>query len=129
VKMRLIRSKSDITPDLILTVKKLAAAGCTFEQVSEYTQIAKKSLMRWMACHYNEGKAQAIGRAGSILYNAATGDPAKGILPDPRLLMFYLKAVAKWNDSPKNDIDDVAKDKNEVVDPIVFYIPRNGREP
>lgn len=94
-----IRKRADITPELIAKVRTCAASGCTFAQTSLITGVDEASLRRWMVATYNEGKAQAIGRAGGALYNLAVGDAQKGTRPNLTALIFYLKCQGGWRET------------------------------
>lgn len=94
-----IRKRSDITPALIEKVRACAVAGCTFPQTSVICGIEEGSLRRWMVSYYNEGKSQAINRAGGTLFNMAVGDQAKGTRPNLGALIFYLKCQGGWRET------------------------------
>lgn len=124
-KPKKIRSRADITPDLVKRVTECAAAGCTFQQTSLLVGIEETSLRRWMISHYNEGRARIIRNAGATLANMAVGQlgsDGKWIQrPNLGALMFFLKCQGGWRETAAIEPDDVS------IDVVRIELPDNHR--
>ena len=113
-KPKRITKRAHITPELIDTVTKCAAAGCTFEQTAIIAGVEEDSLRRWMAPHFNKGKSQAIRNAGAVLYNLAVGNKGEGRKPNLMALMFYLKAAGGWRETTAIALEKPKEADNEA---------------
>lgn len=98
-----IRKRADVTPELVQRVTECAAAGCTFEQTSIIVGVEIQSLRRWMASHYNLGRAKAIRNTGAMIYNLANGkmnDKGEWIVrPNVPAACFFLKCQGGWKET------------------------------
>ena len=94
-----IKKRADITPAMTSKVRDCAASGCTFAQTALIMDLDETSLRRWLAKPYNEGKAQAIGRAGAMIFNLGMGDEKAGRRPNLGALIFYLKCQGGWRET------------------------------
>lgn len=94
-----IKTRKEITPDLIAKVRNCAASGCNFPQTAIICGIEEGSLKRWMVSAYNDGRANAVCKAGATLFNLAMGDEVKGRKPNIIALIFFLKCQGGWRET------------------------------
>lgn len=108
------RKPAAITDDIKRTVKQAARAGCTWDQIACICEVPARTLRKYCADDFKQGKADAKLKAGSTLFQMAMGAldeqetrtrgyPKYHRAPNLAALIFYLKTQCGYREGAEED--------------------------
>lgn len=108
------RKPAAITHEIRSRVRQAARAGCTWDQIEVICAVPARTLRKYCAKDFREGKADAKMKAGSTLFQMAMGSidakatqelgyPKYHRAPNLAALIFYLKTQCGYKEGAEED--------------------------